>query len=403
MGNLLVAPIIVGVADNLRVNQIAVQVVLVAVGGDVAAVICGLNDFAFAVVLVLCVVIHTRVDVDGFGCGFKISGDLVIQLAGIISGVGADEGNMDIAVGDGGIDPDGMGGVVAEAVVQIAPVDRGIHAEGNIVGLVLVLPTLDDFQIGLDGAVENNRCDLTDTAAGLVFGTAADINRSRAVALFGGALTDDLVEGEDLAGTDNGAVDSSCRQLKIVGADVAVGGVRAVIRGQNVTEQFLLQRLDGVLRFQLAHRQDDGFAGLCGFKRRHGILHQEAKAVFALCDLIGFLVADGVDRFDALILFIQGVQINGLRNDLVINILHLEIAAGVGFDDLVKQGADFDIALDRAQVDLQSVHRLGVAVPVGEGGGGIFNMGFRADADRIFQRADQRLTDIVLVGRDILG
>ena len=170
---------------------------------------------------------------------------------------------------------------------------------------------LHGFQIRLEHGVVDGGGDLADAAAHLGLGLAAgDVGNGLQIALFLGALAYDLVEGEDVAGHQDGAVDLLAGQLQVVGA-VVDGGVLRVGLGQGVLEQAVLQ----LLCRELGMGDEDGgpelgaFAG--GLQRGGQGFAVEGVAVFPFLHLAGGLDELRLHRVLAVAL-VELVHVHGL-------------------------------------------------------------------------------------------
>ena len=170
-----------------------------------------------------------------------------------------------------------MGQGVPELVVDMAPVNRGIHAVGHIGDHKLVRLPVDLLQIEVQGCVIDRGSDLAHAAAQLLQTLAAAVNRGGLVALVCGALAHDVVEGEHIVRVENGPVDGLAGQRQIGGAV----GVDHIITGgfkERGAEHFLFQNLRGDLRLQFDQRDDNPAAGGGRCNLLGSLLHIKAKA-----------------------------------------------------------------------------------------------------------------------------
>ena len=229
----------------------------------------------------------------------------------------AHERNVHIAAGDGRVDADGMLGGVLELEVQRAPVDGGVLPHIDIRHGEHMRRALDHVQIGVQHGLIDRGRDLADAAAGLRLALAARlIDGGGAVALFGRALADDLVERENFARIQDRAVDGGAGKLQILCA-VGVDNVRAVIFGERGGEILLFQAFQRDLRDKVLHLDGEGLPRV-----RHGdllgiILQIEAEALDLRHELVLFLVVVRVRHLGAVFVVVR-LEIDRLARDGVV-------------------------------------------------------------------------------------
>ena len=171
---------------------------------------------------------------------------------------------------------------------------------------------LHRFKIGEQTGVVDRGRDLTDAAADSRHGHAAGgIDLRLLVALFRGAHADRRIEGEDLAGQDDGAVHGLAGQNQVIGAGRVVGVVGVHV-DQRVAEEHLFQlacRDLGLDSLQL----DAVFLALPGLiEPGLHVVAVEAKAGDIVDDFAVALVHGGVGGLAAVGL-VQGLHIHLLR------------------------------------------------------------------------------------------
>ncbi len=165
--------------------------------------------------------------------------------------------------------------VVAEPKVGASPGDRRVATDRVMGQVEVVVGAGEDREAELERIVEQRRRRLTDATADRREHERADDLLPLEKATLGGALTDDVVERECLAGTDHRAVDEVGHQMHVVDA---VRRRHAHLRG--VGDELLADpegvRLGGrqlrVARTKLHLRQVTAVRGL-----RHG--HRELQRV----------------------------------------------------------------------------------------------------------------------------
>ena len=368
------------------------------------AVICGLDRFAVRVTLIFCVILHIRVDIDDLLLGRIGLGidNIIEQLDGIVLGFCSDKGNMHIAAGNGGINAEGIGGIVTEAIVQMTPVDGGIHTPGDIGRDILVLITLNNLKIGLQRTPVQGGSDLADAAAELVFGTAADIDTGFSIALFRSAFANGFVEGEDLAGLNNGAVDRFAGELQIVGTG-GIPDMWAVIGCQNIGEKLTFELFTGVGRLDVSQGQQNGVTGQGVGQCAVGIGHFEAPTILTIGDLVGILVANGIDRRNTMIILEKLIQIDRLREFLLIDILKIKGANHVGTQDLLLERLKVDRTLDSAEKDLDAVDCNGISVLIVDVGGRVLDLGVAALLYALAQTVQNIIDVAAIINLKVFG
>jgi len=105
------------------------------------------------------------------------------------------------------VDADGVVGAVLEAELGAAPADRGVKpVVGHIANHIHVVIALNYFKLRIHSRAVDGAGNLTDAAAHLIDGVAADVGGGCLVASCGGALTHHTVEVELLAGIEDKAV-----------------------------------------------------------------------------------------------------------------------------------------------------------------------------------------------------
>ena len=258
---------------------------------------------------------------------------------------------MHLAVLQIGVNADGVIGGIGELKVHIAaPIDGGVHTQRHIVHGVHMLQPLDNIQIGQQGRMVNGGSHLTDAAAYLRRGRAIDESDGRLIALGRRPFTDNVVEGEYVAGVQNGAVDGLAGQIQI-GGTARIVGVRRVGRAQHIMEQGLFQLGTGDLR--LHRRQGDGqIRPLLG----HVLLllgrsQVEAVALHLIDNFLFVLVVVGVGHVGAH-LFIEGIQVHlGIAGFLVVVLQGGEIVVHIGGHDCVIEAVGVQASLAGAHMD----------------------------------------------------
>ena len=108
--------------------------------------------------------------------------------------------------------------VVAEAEVGPAPRNGRVAAHRVVREVEVVVRPLEDRQPELERVVEQRRRRLADAAADRRQDERADDHLALEEAARSGPLADDVVEREDLAGLDHGAVDEVGHQVHVVDA-----------------------------------------------------------------------------------------------------------------------------------------------------------------------------------------
>ena len=229
-----------------------------------------------------------------------------------------------------------------------------------------MLGALDDLKLGLQGAVVQRRGHLAHAAADLLHGIIADEGARWHKAARLGALADDLVVGEGLTRLEDIAVDLLAGKANVLRSS---GGpiVRAFHGGQNVAEQLLFELFAGIHRLEYAHLDGHALAGLCIVKELDRLAHVEAVAVGAVGDLIGILVAHGVDRRGA-VAAVQRIEVDGRRIGLLHDILLTEFRRHIGILELRIERLDVDLAFLGAEGDVQRLFRArrGLGLALGE-------------------------------------
>ena len=243
---------------------------------------------------------------------------------------------MDLTAGHAGIHADGIIRIVLELKVQRTPVDGGVHSGGNIVDQVTVFGTLHDLQISQHGCVVDGGSNLADAAAHTVFGGFAHIDGSALVTLFLSTLTHDPVEGESLAGTDDGAVDGIGSQSQVVGT-VGIVNMVGVHLSQNILEQVFFQLRLGDLSRQEAAGELQLFAGLYLCQQLCQCLQFKAITQDLRGHNVGFFVQNGINRFHKIVCE-QLLQIHciGLHHG-VFAVDGAKIVCCIGIQDLLHQ------------------------------------------------------------------
>ena len=164
---------------------------------------------------------------------------------------------------------------------------------------------VDLLQVQEQGAVVDGRGHLAHAAAQLgLAGAAGDEDRGREITLGGGPLADDIIEGENLAGVENRAVDGLAGQIQVVGSV----GVDGVFRGHLVegcAEHLAGEIQLGDLGLDVLHLNDHGAAGLGGGQLLLGGLQVEAVARDLLGNGVGLLVIFGILHLGAVLLIVR--------------------------------------------------------------------------------------------------
>ena len=194
---------------------------------------------------------------------------------------------MHLPVVNGGLDFDGIGAGVFKLVVQIAPENRRVHAAGHVIDQIHMRLALHGLEIRQQDGVVDGRGDLTDAAAQLRLGfSAVNVGDGLLVALLLGALANDLVERENLAGHNNCAVNGLAGQLQ-VGGTVPNRSMVGVGLAQNVLEQPLAQGVGVRLRLKRRHPNAHLVAGLRSGQCLGQLVLIEAIAILAIGNLSG--------------------------------------------------------------------------------------------------------------------
>ena len=263
---------------------------------------------------------------------------------------------MDLAVIDGSLHLDGIGAVVPELVVQGAPVDRGVHAEGNVIHDEHVGRPLRGLEVRLENGIVNAGSHLADAAADLGSGhAAAGIDQRFPVALFLGPLTYHPVEGELLSGENDRAVQGRAGQSQVVGT--VIGG--SVIRmglSQHVLEQAFAQGLRVGLGLQHAEGHLYVLAGLRSFQRGLKGLAVKSETVASVLYLSG----RGVQlRFHRILAVTAPQRVNIHRGG------QDELIGNAGLHDLLRMLRDQGKGIG---VRYSLIDRFGVQLPAVQAG-----------------------------------
>ena len=150
------------------------------------------------------------------------------------------------------------------------------------------------LEIHVEGGVVDGGRHLAHAAAQVVHaGAAVGVDGGGAVALFGGALAHHVVEGEDLAGVDDGAIDCLAGQAEILGA-VGNLGVDAGAAFELGAEHLVVEGLGVQRRLGLQQGNGEGVALVGAGNLSFGGLQIEAVAADALEDGVGLFVIAGV-------------------------------------------------------------------------------------------------------------
>ena len=176
---------------------------------------------------------------------------------------------------------------------------------------------VDLLQVQEQRAVVDARRHLTHAAAQLFrAGAAGHIDRGREIALGCGPLADDIIEGEDLAGVQNRAVDGLTGQAEVVGS-VGVGYVRGGHLVQRRAEHLAGEVQLRHFRLDVLHLNHHRAAGSGGGELLVGLLQVKAVAGHFFGDGVGLLVILGVLHLGAVLLVIRR-QVHQLAGRLLI-------------------------------------------------------------------------------------
>ena len=233
---------------------------------------------------------------------------------------------------------------------------------------------LGGLQVRLEHGVVDGGGDLADAAADLGLGLAAgDVGDGLLIALFLGALANGLVEGELLAGHENGAVDLLAGQLQIVRA-VGDGGMSGVGLGNDVLEQGLAQLLGGELGMGGEDADPELLPGGKSLQCGGQGFPVKGVAVLALRHVAGGLLQLGLHRVLAVAL-VELVHVHGLGDPELVAHGGVQRGLGIlgdqsklpGIPDALVEILGGKAAADHAaadQQDLLGLHALGVGVAV---------------------------------------
>ena len=320
--------------QQLGLQDLAARVHVVAIGLDGLAGVGVVDHLALDVLVSLlvddeidgvAVLVHAGPGVSDLGLravddGLRLAGgdDLVVQddvVVALILRRGAHELDVDIAARNGCVNAQRMVGAVDEFIVEVAPVDRRVHAQLDIGDGEHVRGPLGDLEVGVEAGSVDGRGDLADAAALLGLALAAGlVDDGLLVALLGRALADDLVERKFVAGVQDGAIDGLAGELQVLGA-AGLRGMRAVAGAEHVGEVFLLQIRQRDLRLHFLGLDGDGRAGV-----RHGDLLRVIRHVKAEADLLGH----------ELLLFLVVICVLHLGGELIVVRLQIDRGAGLG-------------------------------------------------------------------------
>ncbi len=218
---------------------------------------------------------------------------------------------------------------------------------------------LNDLEIRQQAGIVDRRGHLAHAAADLGLGGAAgDVGRGGLVALALGALAHGAVEGEGVAGQQNGAVDGLAGQNQIGGAvfDVGVGRIHV---GQHVAEELGLEEFLGDLGRNLL-QADGELLALLGLGELLGNgLFVEAIAQNLVGDLKGHLVIGGVLRLGAVV-GVELFHVHRVRGLGGIGLPGSKVRRGIGVHQRVEDGLGVERALGGAHGDHDILHVLGL-------------------------------------------
>ena len=198
---------------------------------------------------------------------------------------------------------------------------------------------LHDLKICVHGAVVQGGSNLTHAAAQFVLGLTGYVDDGLLIALGCGTLANDVVEGEHVAGLQNGAVNGFTGQFQILRTLVGTG-VAGAGGCQRITEQKFLQGSGGHFGRNCAegetqHVACGGHSQLrVGLQQRNGGSQTPGFGFH----LAGVHVVHGVDGIEG-ILVIEVVQLHGGGIDHVV--LKLNVGVVVVDESTVNQIVQF--------------------------------------------------------------
>ena len=152
-----------------------------------------------------------------------------------------------------------------------------------------MLRTGGDLHFCIQCRIVNGRGHLTDAASGLFLGFCPHIDRCRAVALGGGALSYDIIKGEYLSGVDHRSVDGLTGQRQIIGS-IGIRHMGRAVCGELVPEQNGLDLFSSMLGGDRSHGNTEFLPVAGGQNIADGLFPVQGIAVFALQHLAAVII-----------------------------------------------------------------------------------------------------------------
>ena len=177
-------------------------------------------------------------------------------LAG--NGLGAIDGHSDHFIfartGHRRTHTHGIFGIVAEAIVGVAPNHSGILSVGRVQHVTAVVAPLDDLQVRKHRSHIQRRAGLANAAAQAILHGRAHKDRCLFKAALCGTGTNYRVVRKDITGHQHGIVAKICRQLDVNGSAGAAGRQTGGTSAQHISENQRLKVLIRHLRLDLLQR-----------------------------------------------------------------------------------------------------------------------------------------------------
>ena len=214
-----------------------------------------------------------------------------------------------------------------------------------------MIVTLYNVQVGHDNGIVQSGCHLGNAAAGNLLEELAYIGFYIAVACLGGQLTQSGVEGELLAGSDDGAVDGVTGQLQI-GNPVFVAADDSLEAGQQVLEQLAGDGLTGDAGHHVLHGDGDHTAVFGVVHLGLQVLQCKAVAEFLRGDLVCKGVDGGIFGSDAQ-LIPDGLIVQGCGRHHRAFAHNLENVDVVGIQNLLIKLSGHKAVLRSTQIDVK--------------------------------------------------